>query len=379
MRALQGWPLLLLLAGCGAATDASPTATPPPIAAVATAMPAPTATPSPPPTATPAPTATSSPSPTATPAPVVAPATGYPIGLPGRAPGDGFFIRHGYAVENSWFNPNHWHTGEDWYALEGDTAGAAVLAIAAGEVVYVGANYPGRVVIVRHAADLYSMYGHLDPVVAVQTGQAVERGALLGTVLRRSDQVPNHLHIEVRTFLTAREVNGAAPRYGFRCGVNCPPGPGYWPIAAPDHPGALGWRNPTHVIAQRAFAPEPGGALGAVVAVTPPISPVLTLWSAPPGAASARVVGEAPISGGERFTLLAIQAGAEDQRTTGAAAYQLWYQIELEEGQRGWVQATVATDFETGGDGRPATVRLTLVPAATDGVGAAPPDPSGGP
>ena len=28
----------------------------------------------------------------------------YPIGLPGRPPGDGFVVRHGYATENSWYN-----------------------------------------------------------------------------------------------------------------------------------------------------------------------------------------------------------------------------------------------------------------------------------
>ena len=44
------------------------------------------------------------------------------------------------------------------------------------------------------------------------------------------------------------------PRYDFRCGANCPPGPGYWPIDAPDLPSDLGWRNPTHTINRRAFA-----------------------------------------------------------------------------------------------------------------------------
>ena len=67
----------------------------------------------------------------------------------------------------------------------GDTAGARVYAVADGEVVYAGANYPGRVVIVRHADDLYSMYGHLDPALAVRVGQQVARGDLIGTVLRR--------------------------------------------------------------------------------------------------------------------------------------------------------------------------------------------------
>ena len=33
------------------------------------------------------------------------PAYSLPIGLPGRMLGDGFLIRHGYACENTWYNP----------------------------------------------------------------------------------------------------------------------------------------------------------------------------------------------------------------------------------------------------------------------------------
>ncbi len=33
------------------------------------------------------------------------PVFGYPMGLPGRAPGDGFLIRHGFVYENTWYNP----------------------------------------------------------------------------------------------------------------------------------------------------------------------------------------------------------------------------------------------------------------------------------
>lgn len=34
-----------------------------------------------------------------------APDFGYPITLPGRAPGASFLIRHSYACENTWYNP----------------------------------------------------------------------------------------------------------------------------------------------------------------------------------------------------------------------------------------------------------------------------------
>ncbi|MER3484876.1 MAG: hypothetical protein C4345_01740, partial [Chloroflexota bacterium] len=46
------------------------------------------------------------------------PAVSLPVGLPGRIPGDGLFIRHGYASENTWYNPGWLHAGEDCYAIE---------------------------------------------------------------------------------------------------------------------------------------------------------------------------------------------------------------------------------------------------------------------
>ncbi len=344
-------------------TSSPPTAPP----ATPTALSGATTTATAPPTTTLAPpTAVPTTPPSATPTPVPpptppAPDYGYPIGLPGRIPGAGFFVRHGYQVENTWFNPGYWHAGEDWYVREGDTAGAQVYAIAAGTVVYVGSNYPGRVVIVEQDDGLFSMYGHLDPAVAVQTGQRVTRGELLGTILRRSDDVPNHLHFEIRTFLTSREVNGAAPRYGFRCGVQCPPGPGYWPIGAPDLPSDMGWRNPTHVINQRMFPPDAAAPLGEVQVVAQPVAQAVTLWSAPPGEQQT-ATGELPLQPEARYPLLAVWTGPEDSRGTSAEAYQLWYRIGLPDGGSGWVPALVASDFETGGDGRPATLFFHFVP-----------------
>ena len=303
------------------------------------------------PTAAPAPTAA---------APPTEPLFSYPIGVPGRPLGDGFFIRHGVASENTWYNPGYWHTGEDWYAIEGDTAGAHVYAIAAGEVVYAGANYPGRVVIVRHARDLFSMYGHLDPALSVRVGQRLARGDRIGTVLRRGDTTPNHLHFEFRTFLTKREVNGDAPRYGFRCGVNCPPGPGYWPIGAPDLPSDLGWRTPVHVIAHRML---PAGAAGEVLVASRPASPTLALWSAPPGAGERQQLGELPLHPGARYRLLSLYAGADNTHETSALAYVLWYQIALPGGRAGWAQAAVPSAFDTGSDLRPSSVWFNFIPA----------------
>ena len=291
-------------------------------------------------------------------------AWGYPIGLPGRPRGDGFFIRHVYAAENTWYNPNHWHTGEDWYSLEGDTAGAEVYAVAAGKVVYAGSNYPGRVVIVEQVGGLFAMYGHLDPALQVKVGQRVAGGDLLGTVLRRGDKTPNHLHFEMRTFLLTGPVNGTRPRYAFRCGVRCPPGPGYWPSRAPDHPGALGWRNPTHVINRAAFAGTSAAAAGAVVVVARSAEPSTTLWSALPGDRARRAVGRLRLAAGDRYVVTHTWIGPDDSRGFSAEAYTVWYEVTYGSGSTGWIRGTVPSTFETGSDGRPSSVRFNLVPSS---------------
>jgi murein DD-endopeptidase MepM/ murein hydrolase activator NlpD len=288
------------------------------------------------------------------------PVFSYPIGVPGKPLGDGYYIRHSFAAENTWYNPGYWHTGEDWYAVEGDTAGANVFAVADGVVVYTGGTYPGRVVIIRHAEALFSMYGHLDPILRIQEGQEVKRGDFLGTVLRRGDTTPNHLHFEIRTFLMATEVNGSAPRYPFRCGVNCPPGPGYWPIQAPDLPSDLGWRSPIHVIAHRMFLSPMGEHIGEVIVATHPVSESITLWSAPRDDPIRQAVDTLELHPGERFPLLAVYTGPEDARQTSALGYQLWYAIRLEDGREGWVEAAIPSTFETGSDGRPSTISFNF-------------------
>jgi murein DD-endopeptidase MepM/ murein hydrolase activator NlpD len=221
-----------------------------------------------------------------------------PIGLPGQVLGDGFLIRHGYCCENTWYNSGWLHTAEDFYLPNGNTAGAGVYAVADGEIVFAGSEYPGLVVIVQHADDLYSMYGHLDHRLAVNSGR-VERGQLLGTVLDRTDgRVPSHLHFEIRTFLTKTEVNGMNPSYGLRCGFNYAPGPGYWPIDAPEHPSDIGWHNPTHVIANRAFDGAPPD--GAEVVVASGSGQSAVLWSVSSDHADADHIGELPLNPGDR-------------------------------------------------------------------------------
>lgn len=289
------------------------------------------------------------------------PAFGYPMAEPGRAPGDGFVIRAGYACENLPAFPGWWHTGENWRRLAGESGGAQVVAVADGEVVFAGYDYPGPVVLVRHAPDLYSQYGHLDYALAVAVGDWVARGQPIGTVLGRGD-APSHLHFELRTFYQQSRVNGDAPEYGVNCGFDCPPGPGYWPIEAPEHPSDLGWRNPVHVIARRAW-PD-GVPSGAEVVVAEGVAGEIPLWSAPPGQSDAVQIGVLPPAAGNRYPLLGIDAGDEADRGTSAEATRLWYRLAAPDGSEGWAQAAVPSFDKAGSDGRPSAIRFTLLPAA---------------
>jgi murein DD-endopeptidase MepM/ murein hydrolase activator NlpD len=289
----------------------------------------------------------------------------YPIGWPGKVPADGFVIRHGYACENTWYNPGYLHTGEDWYAREGESAGAEIYATAAGTVVFAGSDYPGRVVVIQHEPGLFSMYGHLEYALEVGEGTAVEMGQRIGTVLFRTDgAAPSHLHFEIRTFLTTPEVNGNQPRYGFACGNNCVPGPGYWPIDAPEHPSAMGWRNPTHVIARRMLA-ERQSPNNVNAVVTESGETRARLWTLPSDRANAEEIGEHQFAQGDRFPVRSIATGPEVTDGISAEQYRLWYQIELPEGETPWVQAAAPSDIETGSDSRPSAIVLTLTPAVS--------------
>lgn len=286
-----------------------------------------------------------------------------PIGWPGRVPGDGFRIGHGFATQNTWFYPYGWHTGEDWYALDGTTAGAEVRAVADGEIVYADYDYPGRVVIVRHDENLFSMYGHLDPALRVDSGP-VSRGQVIGTVLDRDDgRAPSHLHFEVRRFLTTLEVNGSSPRYSFTCGPDCPPGPGYWPIDAPEHPVAMGWLNPLHAILARAFPNDAGEAR---VVVAEGVGEAVPVMSEPGGDVP---VGELVLGAGQGYPVMEIDIGPEDGEGTSAEAYRVWYLLQIAEGpDPAWVQGVVPDATETGADGRPSSVRMVLLPVPRSGA-----------
>lgn len=290
----------------------------------------------------------------------LATAFGFPIANPGGLPGDGFLIRHGFQTENTWYNPGNWHTAEDWYRLDGaETAGARVIAVAEGDVVFLGSDYPGQVIIVQHAPDLYSMYGHLDPAsVTVTLGSHVTRGQQLATVASVPGwTAPSHLHFEIRTFLYNDEVNGVTPRYAYACGVNCAPGPGYWPIDAAELPSSMGWRNPTHEIGNRLLAEGP-----LTVTVPSHWNGAVTVTSLPWQWDEASEIGVLDLYPGTRFAVLAVDAGQAASASTSADAYSLSYLIDLGDGASGWVRAAVADNGDTGSDGRPSSVRFVLLP-----------------
>lgn len=282
-----------------------------------------------------------------------------PIRDAGATPGDGFLIRHGFACENTWYNPGWWHTAEDWYRLNDiESGGANVLAVNAGEVMWIGSDYPGRVVLVLHRDGLYSMYGHLDYAVDVVEGQQVEAGQVLGRVLFANGwRAPSHLHFEIRSFFYNEIINGDAPRYDVGCGYQCPPGPGYWPIDDPLHPVELGWRNPAHVIHAgfgsdslpfEAVVAEPADGLSGPVRSMPD--------HGAPG------VGNVTLRAGDRFGVTEVVTGDPAAPETSALAYRVWYRIEFDDGTTGWLPALMADDRDTGSDGRPSSLRPVLLP-----------------
>ncbi|MGZ8255318.1 MAG: murein hydrolase activator EnvC family protein, partial [Burkholderiaceae bacterium] len=80
----------------------------------------------------------------------------------------------------------------------GGTEGAAVQAAADGEVVHVGSALRGygNLVIIRHAGDYVTAYGHNRKILVAQ-GQQVKRGQQIAE-LGRTDAERPKLHFEIR-------------------------------------------------------------------------------------------------------------------------------------------------------------------------------------
>lgn len=131
---------------------------------------------------------------------------------------------HNVRVMQDFGNPNPFYGGKKHAALDlafnnGSTINAAVYAAADGQVTCLQTlNYPGYVVVLEHTlstgAKLYSQYGHLNNTLSVVSGQWVNRGSQLGTVLEWPDDPLNsHLHFEVRNFRTYTDGSCAGPGY----------------------------------------------------------------------------------------------------------------------------------------------------------------------
>lgn len=286
------------------------------------------------------------------------------MGLPDEVPGNHCYLRHGFTCENVAFQPDWWHTGENWYLNEGDSGGALIYAVTEGVVVFTGSDYPGRVIVIEHAGGLYSMYGHLDYDLPVSIGEVVSMGQVIGSVLYRTDgRSPSHLHFELRDWHINPEVNGDSPRYDYPCGYNCSPGPGYWPMSDEQLPVEMGWRNPTHVLQGRALAADYSGQIEVVVDVAP-LMATTTIYDQPGNLSSAEALDELNLHPGDRYPLLAIVAGDEQTQATAAEAYQVWHQIEFIAGEAGWVRGVVPSDEQVGNDGRAVALRVNfhLVP-----------------
>jgi murein DD-endopeptidase MepM/ murein hydrolase activator NlpD len=94
----------------------------------------------------------------------------------------------------------HFHDGLDIAA----PVGTPVVAIAAGRVTLAGRVADGAVVVmIDHGNRVSTLYGHLEPALAVRDGDAVVAGQLLGTVGLTGHTTGPHLHLEL--------WNGAKP------------------------------------------------------------------------------------------------------------------------------------------------------------------------
>ncbi len=121
-------------------------------------------------------------------------------------PGHNVRVMQNYAHPFPKYN-NRLHTALDLSLDNGSTVNAPVYAAADGVVFCsVYSNWPGWVVVIEHTQSngtkLYTQYGHLN-APSVVTGQIVNRGAQIATVINWPDDTSNtHLHFEVRNFGT---------------------------------------------------------------------------------------------------------------------------------------------------------------------------------
>lgn len=93
----------------------------------------------------------------------------------------------------------HFHSGIDIVA----PYGTPIRAAGSGEVVYVGWNYadgydPAWIVVIAHADNMQTWYGHLQATYAVSAGQWVRQGQVIGYEGNTGRSTGPHLHWMVR-------------------------------------------------------------------------------------------------------------------------------------------------------------------------------------
>jgi murein DD-endopeptidase MepM/ murein hydrolase activator NlpD len=93
----------------------------------------------------------------------------------------------------------HFHSGIDIVA----PYGSPIRAAGSGEVLYVGWNYadgydPAWIVIIAHADNMQTWYGHLQASYVVQAGQWVRQGQVIGYEGNTGHSTGPHLHWMVR-------------------------------------------------------------------------------------------------------------------------------------------------------------------------------------
>ena len=88
----------------------------------------------------------------------------------------------------------HFHTGIDIAA----PLGTPVRAVAVGQVAVAGRLSDGAVVVeIEHQPDVFSLYGHLQPDLAVHVGESVVAGQVIGRVGLTGVTTGPHLHFEI--------------------------------------------------------------------------------------------------------------------------------------------------------------------------------------
>jgi murein DD-endopeptidase MepM/ murein hydrolase activator NlpD len=173
--------------------------------------------------------------------------------------------------------------------------GTPVTAVRPGRVILAGwrNSFGGREVWIRHAANLYTVYAHLN-TISVRVNQAVETGTRIGTVGSTGRVTGPHLHFEA---WSAWPWSRGAGRF---------------------NPSSLVAGGPTRTAATSGT----GATAGRILTVRVPAGTRVNLRSGPGW--SYRVVGT--LARGTRVTLLGTSGG--------------WHRVRLVSGAAVWINRT---------------------------------------